>query len=93
MPGYGGVIPVAVTNGVIAGGQSLHGWSLRCTVGTGLINFRVASATGQIVAVADIATGASVTTNVNPDDGVSFRGAGIYCEIVTGTIVGSVFVS
>lgn len=94
-PGPARVIPVGVTTaGLLLMGPRaiLYGWTFRETTGTAAAEVRIRngqSASGVLAASIGLAEGASVSQGA-ADPGMLMDG-GVYLEVVSGSVEGSVF--
>lgn len=70
-------------------GKRLYAWHFSCSVAAGVINLRNGSVTGDIVAQIQLAIGASKEMAYDGTRGLAFP-AGLFVDVVSGTIVGSV---
>ena len=69
-------------------GRRLNSWSLRATTAA-VVNIRNASVSGDIVIPINIALNASASQAYPTPQGLVFP-AGVYVEVVSGAVVGSV---
>lgn len=85
----------AITNGVVvnvddaSGVVSYMGFSLRATVDA-IVNVRQGSATGLILSTHSLVAPASQTFMFDEEEGIRCEGD-LYGEIVSGTVVGSLY--
>jgi len=70
-------------------GRRLAAWHFRTTVAAGEINIRNGSVTGDIVVPIFLAINTSASQAYAMPQGLEFP-AGVFVDVVTGTIVGSV---
>ncbi len=70
-------------------GKRCYAWHISNTVAAGLVNLRNGSVTGDIVVQIQVAIGDSKSQVYPGPRGLVFP-AGVFVDVVTGTIVGSV---